>query len=155
LELLEDERAITHTLVAYGHAIDYGDEEAWVRCFADDGIFDIRGRESGHPHGRIVGRQELRRFIVRHTRAPERWHKHLLIDPMITIDGTTAHCISYYAVLMEHDGAPIVRVFGRYRDRLTKEEDGAWRFAERVAQVESMRPGLPPFIDGRPNGEPS
>jgi hypothetical protein len=148
--LLEDERAILRRLYAYGHAIDYGDEAAWVGCFAEAGVFDIRTRLEGTPNMVVSGRDELRSFVSRHTRAPERWHKHMLVEPRIAVDGDTAGSDAYFAVLMEHDEQPILRVFGRYRDRLVREADGEWRFLERIAEIESMRRGLPPFIDGRP-----
>ena len=70
--LLEDERAILRRLFAYGHAIDYGDEEAWASCFAENGVFDIRTRLEGTPNMKVSGRAELRAFVGRHTRAPER-----------------------------------------------------------------------------------
>ena len=79
--LLEDEQAILKNLYRYGHSIDYGDEEAWVDCFTEDGVFDVRARLSHQPNRVISGRDELRAFIQRHTRAPELWHKHLLIEP--------------------------------------------------------------------------
>jgi hypothetical protein len=148
--LLEDERAVLKTLHRYAHSIDYGDEEAWVDCFAEDGVFDIRARLSHQPNRVVTGREELRAFIHGHTRAPELWHKHLLVEPLIEVDGDTATCSSYLAVVMEHDDEPILRVFGRYRDRLVRCPDGRWRFHERIAEVESMRRGLPPFVDGRP-----
>ena len=44
LALLEAESAILKNLYRYGHAIDYGDEEAWVDCFTEDGVFDVRAR---------------------------------------------------------------------------------------------------------------
>jgi ketosteroid isomerase-like protein len=131
LELLEAERAITRTLHRYAHSIDYGDEEAWVDCFTEDGV-----------------------FIARHTRAPELWHKHLLVEPAIDVEGDTASCVSYLAVVMEHDDMPVLRVFGRYRDRLERGDDGRWRFRERIAEIESMRADLPPFVDGRPGTSP-
>jgi ketosteroid isomerase-like protein len=149
LARLEDERAIVRTLHAYGQSIDYGDEETWVDCFTEDGVFDVRGRQPHQPTRLISGREELRRFIAGHTRAPELWHKHLLVEPLISLDGDTATCVSYLVVLMQHENLPVVRVFGRYRDRLVKEADGRWRFRERIAEIESMRPDLPPFVDGR------
>ena len=148
--LLEDERAILRRLYAYGNAIDYGDEDAWASCFAENGVFDIRTRLEGTPNMKVSGRAELLEFVSRHTRAPERWHKHMLVEPQITVDGDTAGSDAYFAVLMEHEEMPILRVFGRYRDRLVREADGEWRFLERIADIESMRRGLPPFIDGRP-----
>ena len=151
--LLEDERAILRRLFAYGHAIDYGDEEAWTNCFAENGVFDIRTRLEGTPNMKVSGRAELRAFVGRHTRAPERWHKHMLVEPAIDVEGDTARSDSYFAVLMEHEEMPILRVFGRYRDRLVRGTDGEWRFLERIAEIESMRRGLPPFIDGRPGNE--
>jgi ketosteroid isomerase-like protein len=152
LALLEAERGVLQTLYRYGHSIDYGDEESWVDCFTEDGVFDVRPRgKDGYPPSRLIsGREELKAFIARHTRAPELWHKHGLIEPQIEVDGDTATVRSYLAVFMEHDGEPLLRVFGRYRDRMVRGEDGRWRFQERIAEVESMRRGLPPFIDGRP-----
>ena len=148
--LLEDERGVLRRLHAYGHAIDYGDEAAWVDCFTDDGVFDIRSSMPDRPRQVVSGRAELQAFSSRHTRAPELWHKHMLVEPAITIDGDTARSDAYFAVLMEHEERPLLRVFGRYRDRLVRDPDGEWRFRERIAEIESMRAGLPPFIDGRP-----
>ncbi len=147
---LEDERAIVQTLHRYAHSIDYGDEEGWVDCFTEDGVFDVRSRLPHQLKRLISGRAELRQFISGHTRAPELWHKHLLVEPLITLDGDSATCASYLAVVMEHGEEPVLRVFGRYRDRLVRGEDGRWRFRERIAEIESMRRGLPPFVDGRP-----
>jgi ketosteroid isomerase-like protein len=150
LELLEAERAITRTLHRYAQSIDYGDEEGWVDCFTEDGVFDVRSRHAHQLKRLITGRDELRAFVARHTRAPELWHKHLLIEPLIDVDGETATCVSYLLVVMEHEDVPVMRVFGRYRDRLVRGEDGRWRFRERIAEIESMRADLPPFVDGRP-----
>jgi ketosteroid isomerase-like protein len=149
LALLEDERSVLRRLYAYGHAIDYGDEEAWANCFAENGVFDIRSRLPGRPQQVVSGRDAIRAFVSRHTRAPELWHKHMLVEPVIAIDGDTARSDAYFAVLMDHEESPVLRVFGRYRDRLVRDADGEWRFLERIAEIESMRAGLPPSIDGR------
>lgn len=151
LERLEAEREIVQTLHRYAHSIDYGDEEAWLDCFTEDGVFDIRSRHAHQLKRRISGREELRTFIAGHTRAPELWHKHLLVEPLVDMTGShTATCRSYLAVVMDHEDVPILRVFGRYRDTLERGADGRWRFRERIAEIESMRADLPPFVDGRP-----
>ena len=142
LELLEAERAITRTLHRYAHSIDYGDEEGWVDCFTEDGVFDVRSRHAHQLKRLITGREELRAFIARHTRAPELWHKHLLIEPVIDVDGDTATCVSYLAVVMEHEDVPVIRVFGRYRDRLRsrRRRPLALPRADRRDRVDARRP---------------
>jgi ketosteroid isomerase-like protein len=149
LERLEAEGAILRTLYAYGHAIDYGDEEAWVDCFTEDGVFDVRTPRPERFNSRLEGRDELRRFVASHSRAPERWHKHLVIEPVVQVDGETATCESYFGVLVDHEGMPFLSTFGRYLDRLARGADGRWRFRERLAEVESLRNDLPSFIGPR------
>lgn len=154
LDLLEAEREVIRNLHRYAQCIDYGDEEGWVDCFAEDGVFDIRPRLQGshQPDRKISGREELRAFIARHTRAPELWHKHMIVEPIVDVDlaAGTATNRCYLFVLMEAEEMPVVRVFGQYRDVLVRGDDGRWRFKLRIAEVESMRRGLPPFVDGRP-----
>jgi len=135
------------TLHTYGHSIDYGLEEGWVDCFTEDGSFDVRNRLDSEPRV-YTGRDELKRYIAGHSRAPYGWHKHVMIEPIISLAGESATCDSYFALLFHHEGAPMVRAFGRYRDRLTRGPDGRWRFAERIAEVESVRTDLPSLREG-------
>ena len=133
LALLEAEQAILKNLYRYGHAIDYGDEEAWVDCFTEDGVFDVRARLSHQPNRVISGRHELRAFIQRHTRAPELWHKHLLIEPLIEVDGDTA-TMQCYLVAITTDRR--IAATGVYRDRLRK-VGGHWLFSLRHVDVDT------------------
>lgn len=149
VEKLEAERDILHTLYRYGHTIDVGDEDGWAQCFTEDGAFATSPRFEGYKPYRIVGRQALTEFVHNHTRPPGLWHKHLLIEPLIEIDGDEAGVQSYFAVLAEDGGEPIVRVFGRYVDRMRRGADGRWRFAERNAYLESLKSGLPALAWGR------
>jgi hypothetical protein len=139
---LLDEQAILRTLHAYGHAIDYGDEAAWVDGFTEDGVFHVK-----MPHGeaarRYAGRAELAAFVAQHSRAPEVLHKHLVLNAVIDVAGDEARCASYFNMLMEIGGMPETYCFGRYLDRLRRSPDGTWRFAERVAEVQSIRAGAP------------
>jgi len=151
---LEEERSVLQTLHRYGHSIDYGLESAWLDCFTEDGAFDLHiardgeaiGRLMGYgtPHAkgtRIDGREALRTFIERHTRAPTTWHKHLLIEPIITLadDGERASVQSYFVMLDEHQDTRSMRAFGRYLDDMRRCPDGRWRFRERIAEIESLR----------------
>jgi ketosteroid isomerase-like protein len=155
LAAIEEERAVLRRLHAYAHAIDYGDEAGWVDCFCEDGVFDIRGRGGTDGYTRKVsGRAALAEFVSFHSRAPEAYHKHCIVEPQITVDGDTAHAESYLFVMVDVETEPVVRVFGRYVDTLRKEPDGKWRFELRIAEVESVIRDLPPLAYARlPPGE--
>lgn len=138
LATLEAERAILRTLYRYGHSIDYGLEQAWVECFTEDGVFDVR-RRVGPASARYEGRAALAAFIAQHTRAPSRYHKHMLMEPVMSVNGDHATVQSYFTRLdATSDGRPFIRAFGRYVDRMVQETDGVWRFKERIAEVESV-----------------
>jgi hypothetical protein len=162
---LEAERAILVTLHRYGHTIGVGDEEGWLDCFTEDGVFDVRrrvvasasdpaGNFATHPHPdvrgaakpavRYAGRADMRRFISQHPRPPQRYHKHIVVDPVISVSGATASVESFFVRLdAGPDGVPHLTAFGRYRDRMVEGPDGRWRFVERIAEVESR--GADPF----------
>ena len=151
LDRLEAEREIVRTLHRYAHSIDYGDEEAWLDCFTEDGVFDIRSHHAHQLKRLVSGRDELPGLHRRpHARA-RALAQALLVEPLVDLTGPdTAACRSYLAVVMEHEDVPVLRVFGRYRDQLERGSDRRWRFRERVAEIESMRADLPPFVQGRP-----
>jgi hypothetical protein len=150
---LEAERAVNLALHRYAHAIDYGDRETWIDCFTAGGAFDVRVRSDrleqdapdfGPPRvkgTRYVGREQLAGFVANQTCAPAFWHKHILAAPVMTFaaDGRRVSLSSYFFVLDEPQGHPVVRAFGRYLDEMVLGEDGLWRFVERVAEIESRR----------------
>jgi hypothetical protein len=145
VEALEAQQAILDLLYRYGHAIDYGLEGEWVDCFTPAGAFDMRHRFSGpSPTGRwesvdrrLEGHEALLQFVSAHTRAPDRYHKHVVIEPRITMDGHDATVVSYFMFVHENNGRCEIGAFGRYRDRLIRGADSRWRFAERIAEIEA------------------
>ena len=142
LQTIKDERAIQRTLYNYCHSIDYGEEARWTDCFTDDGVFHVE-YPGGQPASRYAGRKALEAFIADHPRAPETLHKHLLLNPLIDVRGDEARVASYFQMLLEIDGLPETYCFGRYLDRMCRCADGVWRFVERRAEVQSMRPNFP------------
>jgi SnoaL-like domain len=148
LDLVENERAILRTLYRYGHSIDYGEEAAWVDCFTVDGVFDAQysPADDGTTTLKSVifrGKEELTAFIQQHPRAPKVLHKHLVIDPIIDIAGTSAQVCSYFELLLAHQGSRQIFAFGRYRDTLVRCADGVWRFSLRVAEIQSSGSAFP------------
>lgn len=137
VERLEAERAILATLYRYSHAHDHARDEEWVGLFAKDGVFDARRPASGR---RNEGREALRRYradIAKGRKAGFAM-KHTMSSPLVTIDGDTARVEAYFLVVNNggEKGSPRLFSFGRYEDRLVKEE-GEWRFQERIVHGES------------------
>lgn len=135
---LEDERAVVATLHRFTHYIDYGREQEFVELFTVDGVFEVRHRQ-GNATARRAGHAELTRYMAGHTRAPQRFHKHLLLQPVVALEGALARVESYFAVLEEREGGPYVKTYGRYLDTLVK-DGGGWRFKERIAEVDVRQP---------------
>jgi hypothetical protein len=94
-------------------------------------------RDVGFVERRLEGRSAIAEAFRGHTHAPELFHKHLLFQPRIAIDGDRASVASGFARLDETDGGPILRSFGRYADELVRCPDGRWRFTQRLASIES------------------
>jgi hypothetical protein len=140
LARLEDERAVLATLHAYGPALDYGREAEFVDCFLPDGRFEVREPTANGGAARTYsGAAELAAFAARHTRAPERFHKHVVVDAVISVDGDRAGVVSYFLRLDDVDGERVVYAFGRYVDELARCADARWRFRHRIAEIESRR----------------
>jgi ketosteroid isomerase-like protein len=130
LRALEDERAILDRLYAYGHALDYGDRDAWIDSWLENAHLQW-------PETSYAGREAIAGAFDAHTHAPAVFHKHVLVEPRVTVDGDSALASSYFMRVDHSPSGPVVRSFGRYRDVLQRCEDGAWRFAERRTDLES------------------
>jgi ketosteroid isomerase-like protein len=137
LALLEDEREIMRTLVTYGNSLDYGNEEEWIDCWLPDGVW----HRAIFPEP-FEGHDAIRATFRGHTHAPSTYHKHVVVDPRIRIDGDTADVESYFARLDVADDGPYIQAFGRYVDVLHRCGDGRWRFKSRRSEIDasSTRP---------------
>ena len=126
----------------YAHTIDVGDSDGWADCFTSDGVFqrDHARKRSTSPTGRVrAGATPSTSSSTTRVR-PALWHKHMIVEPMITIDGETPARETYFPCLMDHEDHPIVRVFGRYLDKLRRERRPvAVRRAQRVPGVDDAR----------------
>ena len=133
MALLEDERAILHTLYTYGHGIDYGLEDEYANCWTEDAVLFWPARDP------LVGRAAIVEAFRNHTHAPEKFHKHFIAEPRIVIDGDRATADCYFTRADDYEEGPQMRSFGRYRDVLVRGVDGGWRFAERRCEREARR----------------
>jgi hypothetical protein len=71
-----------------------------------------------------------------HVHAPEYYHKHVVANPYVEVDGDTATSRSYLILVAEHPTGPFVRAFSRCRDQLVRSPDGLWRISRREAELE-------------------
>ncbi|NGP06758.1 nuclear transport factor 2 family protein [Rhodococcus sp. 14C212] len=152
LRAVEARLAIGELLNRYAQALDYGDEDTFVDCFTETARYDMylppdsedppfpaRGGELVDGCLRYTGHTAMRAFIEGHTRAPFVIHKHYAVNPIITVDGSTASSVSYMLRLdVSPEHTVYVRAFGRYVDDLIECADGRWRIAHRRAYAENL-----------------
>jgi 3-phenylpropionate/cinnamic acid dioxygenase small subunit len=148
LQVLEAERAILSTLYAYAHSIDYGLKADWLDLFTKDAVYKVQDRGKvvpwvlvEQPPEGLKGREILSQYIANHTNAPDFWHKHFLVEPVIKLEGDKKASVeSYFARLDEDDKGAYIMSYGRYLDKMVKSPDGKWRFKKRVCDMESRLP---------------
>lgn len=140
LQALEDERSVIRRLYAYGHCYDDEDHAGWVDCFTEDAEYDVITGD-GVTIISCRGRKELEGQSRGHKHALGRWTQHLLVEPMIDVDGDRATSVAYFVRVDDRGAVPYVSATGRYHDELRRCEDGQWRFSRRVARMESQDTG--------------
>jgi ketosteroid isomerase-like protein len=134
LQRLEDERAVIRTLYEYAHGLDYGPQQAFLDVFTADGTWQrVEGRR---PARSFQNERGLTRMYQDHTHAPDYFHKHVVVNPAVTLDGDAATARSYLLLVSEHPDGPYVRAFSRCTDQLVRCVDGRWRIARREAELE-------------------
>jgi len=141
VQLIADELDIVRVLNRYAHGIDYGDEDDWLDCFTEDAVWEARSVASGSMLMRHAGRASLKAFVSGHTRPPELYHKHLVAEPIVTVDRDRATAVCYLLLVVAGPGGlPAIASFGRYRDELRRCTDGKWRIAHRAVEAEAWNP---------------
>jgi hypothetical protein len=150
LEALENEKGVLDTLHRCALASDYGSDEEWLDLFVSDAVLEIvcdsaiRDRLAGrggtnYDRGvRFSGVRQLATFIAGRKQAPGWRCHHATIRPLVEIEGEEASAVSYYIGISFDQGRYDVFAAGRYFDRLTRSEDGRWRFVKRVIAAAGM-----------------
>jgi len=117
---LTDEEGIRRTLALYCQLCDDGRFDEFARLFATDAEFRVMGRT-------YAGRDAIRDFMTA-AQGPDARGKHIATNTVISVEGHTARAFTDY-LFVSRDVA--ITNVGRYHDRLVREPDGEWRFAER------------------------
>jgi uncharacterized protein (TIGR02246 family) len=124
-----DRLAIQELFVRYATALDDGEVETVVGCFAPNAALESPAI------GRIEGTDAIRAFAGRFAaqRAAGTQFRHLITNLAIDIapEGDRAGATAYLLVMISKGGQHRSLPPGRYDCELIK-QDGAWRFTRRV-----------------------
>lgn len=134
IERIESRLAIENLIARYATAVDDRDLETVGNCFCEDGVFGRwNGTDRAEGRGAIVQFYQDRlsgtgpSFHIPHGAEIE-------VHDVATASGTvTAHAE------MSVDGRLLVAGF-RYMDRYRRDDDGAWRFLERLTRFYYFMP---------------
>lgn len=113
------EPGIRRTLAEYCQHLDDGRFEEWAQVFSDDVTFAVMGQVAH-------GRDEVRRLVEPNQQTDSRG-RHLLSEPLITVEGDRATATTDYCFV---SSALQVLSAGRYHDVLVRDDD-RWRISVR------------------------
>ncbi len=122
----EDRAEISDLSARCNHWFDSGEFDAWVTCFAEDGVYEVPDFDR-----RLESREALREFAAAQScPAPIRT---MTTTHVVDEAGDGATMLSFFSVL-RLDDLPHTVAAGRYEDRLVK-TDGEWKIARRRVAV--------------------
>lgn len=127
----QDRFMIDDLFIRYTCALDAGDVEAVVGCFAEDGSLESPavGKRSGHPG--------IREFARRFAQFRERGSqlRHVISNLRIEVDGDRGSAKCYLVVFLTRDGTSRLLAPGTYDCELVKTQ-GQWLFQRRIVTMD-------------------
>ncbi len=131
---MSDYEGITHLIYRYAELIDAGDFDAVGQLLG-------RARFGGPRTPAVTGAANIAAVFAMTTRRFENGTprtRHLVLNPIVEVDGDTAAARSTFCVVQATDRLPLQPiVVGRYYDTFERGDDG-WHFTERIADVEMV-----------------
>lgn len=131
---MSDYEAITHLIYRYAELIDAGDFDAVGQLLG-------RARFGGPRTPAVTGAANIAAVFAMTTRRFESGTpktRHLVLNPIVEVDGDTAAARSTFCVVQATDRLPLQPiVVGRYFDKFERGA-GGWHFTERIADVEMV-----------------
>lgn len=148
LALLEDERAITRLVAAYGPLVDSGDAERVAAIWEPDGVYDV-------DELLMTGRQEIAAMVA--SANHQRWIAggcaHVVGPPRVTVTGDDAIAVCYSLMVVREEKTFTLRRATANLWRLRRGPEG-WRVAERINRVLDGRPESPALLASGIPAEP-
>ncbi len=131
--MLSDRDQIANLLERYCWTVDRGQWDAWLDCFTEDGVFDVRGGEQ-------KGRETLRAFILKEVGEAFRYIRHMVHTPMIEVlDEHEARARCYFELRGTTSKGGDFEALGSYEDEIVKTAEG-WKFRRRKARFDYFIP---------------
>ena len=138
---LEDERAVTRLIAAYGPLVDSGDAEQVAALWATDGVYDV-------DELLMTGQAAIGAMVdsAKHQRWIAGGCAHVLGPPHVTVtgDAATAVCYSLMVVCQPGGGFSLRRATANLW-RFRRGADG-WRATERTSRVLDGRAEAPELL---------
>lgn len=147
---IEDRIAIRELMARYNFAIDFGDIEAYLACFTEEGGFS-------NIYGSSKGQIALRRYISERTAERQELPlRHMATNIIIEVKGDRASAKCYLLLLQVTSEGLKLLTTGAYKDELQK-IGGAWRFSHRKVEFDTqpwVRQVFPAsYLEGSAGGE--
>lgn len=122
---------ITELLYRYAELIDAGDFDGVGNLLGHGNFMGVAGAEAIA----ALFAKTTRRF-PQHGNTPRT--RHLVLNPIVELDGDTARARSTFCVVQQTDTVPLQPiVVGRYADTFARDDNG-WYFTERVVDVQMV-----------------
>jgi uncharacterized protein (TIGR02246 family) len=130
-----DEVRIRQVLEHYCAALDHGGHAELADLFDANCSFAMMGRT-------YHGRAEILTAWEQLTSTDRPTTLHMLVNPVITVDGDRATAVSGWAMIDRSgtDGRTAIALAGHYRDTLERGADASWRFTSRRVQTLARAP---------------
>jgi 3-phenylpropionate/cinnamic acid dioxygenase small subunit len=121
--------AIRRVLAAYCQTCDDGRFDEFVALFAPNAVFQAAGYEP------VQGRAAIKAFMESGY-TPDVRGKHVLGEPLITVDGDTASASTDFVFVgRQGERGWGILTAGRYADELARDASGAWALTRRVISM--------------------
>jgi anthranilate 1,2-dioxygenase small subunit/terephthalate 1,2-dioxygenase oxygenase component beta subunit len=147
--MMTDLLGIAALNAACAAAIDANRLEEWPEFFHDRCVYKVttadnfeRGYQAGLIYADSRAMLNDRVAALRQANIYERQrYRHILGVPLITAetDGMIAVETSFIVVRTMRDGQMTVFAAGVYRDKVRRDDAGAWRYAQRIVVCDSQR----------------
>ncbi len=123
---VEDRLAIRERIEAYSDAVFRHDAEAWIACWAEDGVWRLPGIDvAGRPQIKAAWQGAMGAFTLAGFFAT---------PGSIVVSGDRAKARVYTQEILILAAGGVRKIVGAYEDELVR-IDGAWLFASRAYNV--------------------